>query len=67
MSIEKPDLSQYRDGYADRLRAVIEAKVAGQKIVESGPADMSDRVINLMEALERSLKQAKPVKRRKAS
>jgi DNA end-binding protein Ku len=70
MQIEKPHLGQYRDRYADRLREVIEAKVAGQEIVDSPASDMSDRVINLMEALEKSLRQSKvekPVKRRKAS
>jgi DNA end-binding protein Ku len=69
MAIEDPDLSKYRDGYADRLREVIEAKVAGKRIVESSPVPQSARVINLMDALERSLKQAKgeKVKRRKAS
>jgi non-homologous end joining protein Ku len=38
--------------------------------VASGPRDMSNRVINLMDALKKSLKHAKaekPVKRRKAS
>jgi DNA end-binding protein Ku len=70
MQIDKPDLEQYRDSYADRLREVIEAKVAGQQIVDSPAGDMSDRVINLMEALEKSLRQSKaekPVKRRKTS
>lgn len=70
MGIERPDLSQYRDGYADRLAKVIEKKVAGQKIVKSAYEPAGERVINLMDALARSLKNAKsekPAKRRKAS
>src|SRR5687767_7236914 len=41
-----------------------------QTLVASSPADMNDRVINLMDALEKSLEHAKaekPAKRRKAS
>ncbi len=70
MTIEDPELGQYRDGYADRLLEVIEAKVKGQQTVESRHEPAGDRVINLMDALEQSLKRArteKPAKRRKAS
>ena len=39
---------------------MIEAKASGkQKLVASSPADMSDRVINLMDALEKSLHHAR--------
>ena len=71
MSDDAPDLAQYRDTYTDKLREMIEAKAHGRgNVVASAPADMNDRVINLMDALEKSLKHAraeKPTKRRKAS
>jgi DNA end-binding protein Ku len=71
MSVSDPELSQYRDRYAEQMREVIERKVAGEEpIVASAPNDMGDRVLNLMDALEKSLRHAKPdkaVKRRKAS
>jgi DNA end-binding protein Ku len=64
---KKPDLSQYRDRYADKLRELIDAKVAGKEIV-APPAEETAQVINLMEALRKSVEQvesepAKPPKR----
>lgn len=48
------DLANYRDDYQAELRRVIDAKIAGQEIVapeEETPA----KVVNLMDALRRSL------------
>jgi non-homologous end joining protein Ku len=72
MSAGEVDLSEYRDTYTDEVRALIEAKAKGkQTLVASSPADMKDRVINLMDALAKSLKHVAkkdaPAKRRKAS
>ena len=70
MSLEDPELVNYRDTYLDRLAAVIERKVKGRKIVDPTAAPVGDRVLQLMDALERSLKKAKsghPTKRWKAS
>jgi DNA end-binding protein Ku len=71
MADDAADLNSFRDTYTEKLRSTIEAKAHGRKLVAAGPADMSDRVINLMDALEKSLKYAKsekpPAKRRKAS
>ena len=50
----KLDLSQYRDEYQDELRKIIDKKIAGEEItapVEEPPA----RVVNLMDALRKSL------------
>ena len=48
------DLGQYKDKYADNLVALIESKVQGKEIV-SPPAEEAPQVINLMEALQKSV------------
>jgi DNA end-binding protein Ku len=71
MSVNEADLSEYRDTYTDEVRALIVAKAKGkQTFTAASPPDMSDRVINLMDALEKSLQHAKAeklVKRRRVS
>jgi DNA end-binding protein Ku len=54
------DFAAYRDAYADKLRAVIDAKLAGKEVV-APPAGEVPAVTNLMEALQRSLANAKMV------
>lgn len=51
-------LAQFKDVYEDRLRTLIEAKVEGREIV-APPAEKAPALGNLMEALERSLAEAK--------
>jgi len=52
------DLSVYHDDYEDALRAMIDAKVAGHAIV--APEEPAQpKVVNLMEALRRSLAEVK--------
>jgi DNA end-binding protein Ku len=46
---------QYRDHYRDRLREVVERKVAGEEIRAAEPAAPRAQVIDLMEALKQSL------------
>ncbi|TMQ32781.1 MAG: Ku protein [Planctomycetota bacterium] len=48
------DLGHYRDEYTDKVRALIEAKAAGKRIV-TPPAPEEPRIINLMDALRQSL------------
>jgi DNA end-binding protein Ku len=58
------DLASFRDEYKEGLREIIDAKVAGQEVVareEEAPTN----VVNLMEALRRSLDAAGPAKGRK--
>ena len=50
----QPEL--YHDEYQARLRQIIEAKINGQEIVQA-PAPQENNIINLMEALQASLKQ----------
>ena len=59
MSFESDaDLSVYHDDYQDALRAMIDQKVAGQEIVvPEEPAQ--PKVVNLMDALRRSLAEVK--------
>ncbi|MBX6323751.1 MAG: Ku protein [Rhodospirillaceae bacterium] len=52
----KLDLSTFRDRYQDALRELIEAKIAGQEPVVAEAPEYGGKVIDLMEALKRSLK-----------
>jgi DNA end-binding protein Ku len=60
------DLTEYRDKYSDDLRALVDAKMNGKEIVavEEAP-ETEPRVINLMQALEESLKAATQKKPKK--
>ena len=63
---KKLDLSDYRDEYREGLQKIIDAKVAGEEIV-SPEVEMPPKVVNLMEALKKSLDsvsatKTKPVK-----
>jgi DNA end-binding protein Ku len=56
-SYEGPlDLATYTDEYQSGLRAIIDAKIAGEEIVAT-KEDAAPKVIDLMEALRRSLDQ----------
>jgi DNA end-binding protein Ku len=54
------DLSKYQDTYTDKLKELIEAKVEGHEMVNA-PMDEAPVSINLMDALRRSVAQAKGV------
>jgi len=54
----KFDFSKYVDHYNQELQKLVETKVEGKEIVAS-PAEEEPQVINLMEALQKSLDQAK--------
>lgn len=56
---DKFDFSTYKDQYTQRLAELIEAKVAGKEIVAPPMEDEQEHVINLMDALRRSVAQAK--------
>jgi DNA end-binding protein Ku len=60
------NLKDYRDEYTEGLRAIIQAKVAGEDVVAAETQE-PPRVVDLMEALRRSLdsvstEKKKPVK-----
>jgi DNA end-binding protein Ku len=58
-STDEFDFSAYEDHYTQRLSELIEAKVAGKEIVAPPSPDEKEHVINLMDALRRSVAQAK--------
>ena len=49
------DLSDFHDEYREGLRAIIDAKIAGQEVVGVQAASPEPKVVDLMEALRRSL------------
>src|SRR5918997_3143919 len=51
---KKLDLHDYRDEYREGLQKIIDAKVAGEEVVAPA-AEMPPKVVNLMEALKKSL------------
>ena len=48
------DLSEFKDQYQAELRRIIDAKVAGEEVVEPKDEQPAE-VVNLMEALRKSL------------
>jgi len=55
-TFEQPlDLASYRDEYRDGLQKIIDAKIAGEEVVAAAAPDAPPKVVNLMEALKRSL------------
>jgi DNA end-binding protein Ku len=55
---QKLDYAKYRDRYTDRMKELIEAKIAGKEVVAPPPALEQAPVVSLMEALKRSVAQA---------
>jgi DNA end-binding protein Ku len=54
-TFEKPlDLTTYKDEYREGLQTIIDAKIAGQEIV-APTVDAAPKVVNLMDALRKSL------------
>ena len=54
-TFEQPlNLATYKDEYREGLQRIIDAKVAGQEVVAT-PSEAPPRVVNLMEALKKSL------------
>src|SRR6185503_11725575 len=51
---KKLDLKEYRDEYRDGLQRIIDAKIAGEEVV-APELDAPPKVVNLMEALRKSL------------
>ncbi len=57
------DLTEYSDQYQEELRKVIDAKIAGEEIVAS-PEEEPAKVVNLMEALRKSLNSVSTAKKK---
>jgi DNA end-binding protein Ku len=61
----KLDLADYRDEYREGLQQIIDAKIAGEEVV--APAtEMPPKVVNLMEALRKSLDSVSDQKKKAA-
>ena len=66
-SMDKPfEPTMYEDEYQERLKEVIEKKVAGQEIVTAAATDdvTPSNVINIMDALKKSIEQNKAPKKK---
>jgi DNA end-binding protein Ku len=59
------DLTQYRDDYQMELRRIIDAKVAGEEVVQTAE-EAPPKVVNLMDALRQSLERVSADKKRAA-
>jgi DNA end-binding protein Ku len=59
------NLSDYRDEYREGLQTIIDAKIAGEEIVAPS-VEAPPRVVNLMEALKKSLNAVSAQKKRPA-
>ena len=59
------NMKEYRDEYQDELRRVIDAKIAGQEVV-APVEEMPAKVVNLMEALRKSLDSVSDSKKKAA-
>jgi DNA end-binding protein Ku len=62
---KKLDLSDYRDEYREGLQQIIDAKIAGEEVVAPS-VEMPPKVVNLMEALRKSLDSASSQKKNTA-
>ena len=61
-SMDTPfDPAQYKDEYQEKLRMLIETKIAGKEVVAAKP-ESPGKVIDLMEALKASVEKAKKEK-----
>jgi DNA end-binding protein Ku len=60
------DLASYRDEYREGLQRIIDAKIAGQEVVTSAAPDAPPKVVNLMDALKKSLDAVSTQKKRPA-
>jgi len=59
------DMKEYRDEYQDELKRIIDAKIAGEEIVEK-EEEAPPKVVNLMEALRKSLDRVSAEKKKTA-
>jgi len=62
---KKLDLKEYRDEYRDGLQKIIDAKIAGEEVV-APDVEAPPKVVNLMEALRKSLDSVSAEKKKSA-
>ena len=61
MAEDRFDVGAYKDDYAEKMRKLVEAKVAGQEVV-APPEEPAPRIINLVEALKQSIAESQKKK-----
>jgi len=55
-TFEQPlNLSDYKDEYREGLQKIIDAKIAGEDVVSAAAPETTPKVVNLMDALKKSL------------
>jgi DNA end-binding protein Ku len=59
MAVERFDVGAYADKYKQNVRKLVEAKVAGKAVIAATPEESPSVVIKLMEALQKSVAEAK--------
>ncbi len=59
MKVADFDLAEYKDDYTEKMTQLIQAKIEGKQIVAPPAGEEEPQVINLMDALKKSLEQAK--------
>jgi DNA end-binding protein Ku len=66
-TFEQPlDLANYKDEYREGLQRIIDAKIAGQEVVSAASPEAPPKVVNLMDALKKSLDAVSAQKKRPA-
>ena len=65
-TIGELDFAQYKDKYTEKLTRLIQAKVDGEEVVQV-PSLEEPKIINLMEALKKSVAEAQAVGTKKAA
>ena len=66
-TFEQPlDLATYRDEYRDGLQKIIDAKIAGEEVVSAAEPEAAPKVVNLMDALRKSLDTVSAAKKKPA-
>jgi DNA end-binding protein Ku len=60
------DLASYKDEYREGLQQIIDAKIAGQDVVAPAVPEGPPKVVNLMDALKKSLDAVSAEKKRPA-
>ena len=58
-SQDAAEIEQYRDLYAERMRELVDAKIAGHEVARPGSSQKAPPTINLIEALKASLEYKK--------
>jgi DNA end-binding protein Ku len=66
LSAERFAPDTYHDHYRERLQEIVDRKVAGEEVTSVVPPAETPHVIDLMEALKRSLAEGRPARDRRA-